>query len=147
MLKIFSQRDEKWAGKNLGDTNRTMAQVGCTTTCISIGGTYFNEEILPFPLCQELEYTKDAFIIWSSIGKVFRNIEFEWRYYYFNQLKFDEALKNPNKVLLLNVKSGGHWVFALKRMYGNTWWVADPWDGKKKLYTGAIGGAVIRKKI
>jgi hypothetical protein len=147
MFKVFSQRDSRWANKNLGKTNRTMAQVGCTTTCISMSGTYFEEDILPFPLCQELEYTKDALLIWSSIGKVFKRIEFDYRYFTFNQLKFDEALKSPNKTLLLNVDNGGHWVLALRRLYGNTWWVADPWTGTRKIYRGAIGGAVIRKKI
>lgn len=146
MFKVFSQRDERWAIKNLGKTNRTLAQVGCTTTCIAMSGTYFGEEILPFPLCQRLEYTADALVLWGSIGKVFKKMKFDYRYYTFNQLKFDEALKNPNKTLLLNVKSGGHWVLALRRLYGNTWWVADPWDGKRKMYTGAVGGAVLVKQ-
>lgn len=146
MFQVFSQRDSRWAGKNLGQTNRAMAQVGCTTTCISMSGTFFGEDILPFPLCQKLSYTPDALVIWKSIGDVFKKMKFEYRYYSFNQLKFDEALKNPNKTLLLNVKSGGHWVLALRRLYGNTWWVADPWDGKRKVYTGAVGGAVLVKK-
>lgn len=146
MFQIFSQRDPRWAYNKLGNTNRTMAQVGCTTTCVSMSGTYFGEDILPGDLCRKLSYTSDALLLWESIGKVFKKMTFGERLYTFNQIKFDEALKNPSKTLLINVKSGAHWVLAVKRLYGNTWIVCDPWDGKRKVYTGAIGGAILKKK-
>jgi len=146
-MKIFCQRDKRWFDKYLGKTKQKMAAVGCTTTDIAMSGTWFGEEILPYPLCQELEYTPDALVIWSSIGKVYKRMKFHWRFYTYDQKLIDEALKNPNKTLLLHVDNGGHWVHALWRVPGfKKFWVADPWDGKKKFYSGVVGGSILIKK-
>lgn len=147
MFQIFCQRDKRWSNTTLGKTNRTMAQVGCTTTGIAISGTWFGETILPGDLCKKLRYTDDARILWASIGEVFKTMEFWWRFYKYDQVLIDEALKNPNKTLLLNVDDGGHWVVALKRIpLTKKFWVADPWDGRKKIYSGIVGGAILKRK-
>lgn len=147
MFQIFCQRDKRWADSFLGKTKRTMAAVGCTTTGCSMCGTYFREVILPGELCRKLDYTADALIIWASIGKVFRTMEFEWRFYTYDQARIDAALKHPLKTVLLNVDNGGHWVVALSRIpLTKKFWVADPWDGKRKVYGGVVGGTILRKK-
>lgn len=148
MFQIFCQRDKRWANKTLGQTSRTMAQVGCTTTDVSMAGSWFGEIIDPGTLCKKLRYTADALLLWASIGEVFKTMEFEWRFKGYDLWRIDEALKNPKKVLMLNVDSGGHWVFALRRIpLTKMFWVADPWDGKKKTYSGVVGGTVLRAKV
>lgn len=147
MFTIFSQRDVRWASKTLGKTNRTMAAVGCTTTDVAMSGTWFGDTILPGDLCKKLRYTADALLIWASIAEVFPHMKFLWRFYSYDQVLIDEALKNPNKTVLLNVDSGRHWVHALSRIpFTRTFWVADPWTGTKKMYSGVIGGAILTKK-
>ncbi len=147
MFQVFSQRDPRWASKTLGQTPYTMYDIGCTTTCVSMSGTWFNEVITPGDLCKKLKYTSNGYLYWSSIGEVFRTMKFEWRFYTYDQFRIDEALKNPNKTVLLNVMGGKHWVHALNRIpFTRTFWVADPIDGRRKVYSGVIGGAVLVKK-
>ena len=147
MFQIFSQRDPRWASNTLGNTQRTMAQVGCTTTDVAMSGTWFGDNILPGDLCKKLRYTADALLIWASIGEVYPHMKFLWRFYSYDQALIDEALKNPKKTVLLHVDGGAHWVHALSRVpFTKTFRVADPWDGKTKFYSGVIGGAILSSK-
>ena len=147
MFIVLSQRDDRWKDQKIGQTNRTIGQVGCTITCVSMSSSWFNEFRAPDVLAQKLKFTKDALLLWQSIGAYFKSFEFEWRFYTYDQARIDEALKNPNKTLLLNVDKGAHWVHALSRIpFTKSFWVADPWDGRRKLYSGAIGGAILKKK-
>lgn len=166
MFTVYGQRDPRWAQKKIGQTQHTVAAIGCTTCCICMGGSFFNDTINPGEACKLLRYTQEGLILWNSIGVLFNNTEFEFRFYspnttcrqaarYFpegyykelNKTLIDDALASPDKVVMLNVDSGGHWVFALKRLFGtNIFWVADPWTGTKKIYRGVVGGAVLRRK-
>jgi hypothetical protein len=156
-MLTLSQRVPNGATK-IGKTNRTLAEVGCTITCIAMSSSYFGEYKTNKELASALRFTADAKIIWASIGEVFKRFEFRWRFYS-NDRKFiddnriiientriSEAIKNPDKTVLLNVDHGGHWVLAIRRLYGDTYWVADPWTGTRKIYSGVVGGAVLVRK-
>lgn len=144
---VMSQRDEQWKNVTIGNTNVTLGNKGCTITCVAMSSSWFGELKTPKQLAKELKFTDQALLIWSSIGNLFKNFQFEWRFYTYDQTRIDEALKNPGKTLLLNVDKGAHWVHALNRVpFMKTFWVADPWDGKKKFYSGVVGGAILVKK-
>lgn len=148
MIKL-SQRDPKWCipPVYLGPSTCTVYQFGCTTTCISMFSDYFNEFKNPMILARSLEYTKEGYLLWNSIGRVFKGFQFKWRFYTFDKAIIAEALKNPAKTVLLNVDGGKHWVAAVRAIpFTKTYWVHDPWDGKAKLYGGVVGGAVLIKK-
>lgn len=152
-MNFFGQRDKRWAQVKLGKTNRTLAQVGCTTCCIADATSYlsgvFNsspivKETNPATLAQRLDYTKDALLIWESLKKV--NLRLFYRFRTFDRKAIDSALKSPIQVVALNVDNGGHWVFALKAIpFTNSYWVHDPWSNSKKIYSGVVGGAVLTK--
>ncbi len=94
-------------------------------------------------MAKVLLYTPDALIIWRSLSNA--GLKLVNRFHTFNQPIIAEALKNPNKVVALNVDRGGHWVFALRELPFGRYWVHDPWDDRKKVYSGVVGGAVISK--
>ena len=145
-MKYLYQRDPKWAGITLGSSNRTLAQVGCTTTCISMSSDYFGCYLDPGSCAKRLSYTDDARILWGSIGTTFLTMAFLWREYKYNQPLISEAIKNPAKTCLLNVNNGGHWVLALKELGFGKYWVCDPWDGNRKIYSGVVGCSVLKMK-
>ena len=130
----------------IGKTSRTLAEVGCTITCVAMSSSYFGEYKTNKELASALRFTLDAKILWGSIGEVFKTFEFYWRFYTNDRAIITEALNNPNKTVLLNVDHGGHWVLALRRLYGDTYWVADPWDSKRKIYSGIVGGSILSRK-
>lgn len=141
---FFGQRNPLWAGVKLGSTNRTIAQVGCTTCCMSDAASYFGMFRDPAYLAKTLKYTSDALIIWQSLPIV--GLSLVKRFYQTEPLTtITEALKNPGKVVALNVDRGGHWVFAIRYLGFGRYWVHDPWTGTKKIYSGVVGGAIISK--
>lgn len=144
-MLTLSQRVPYGATK-IGKTSRTLAEVGCTITCVAMSSSYFGEYRTNKELASALQFTADAKIIWSSIGKAFKRFEFLLRFYTNDRAIITEALSNPNKTVLLNVDHGGHWVLAVRRLYGDTYWVADPWTGTRKIYSGVVGGAVLVRK-
>lgn len=76
-------------------------------------------------------YTKDGLILWQNLK--FAHMKFAGRYYGESSTIIDEALKSPNKAVILQVDNGAHWVIALRKtLFGNDYVILDPWDGKKK---------------
>jgi len=144
-MLTLSQRVPNGATK-IGKTNRTLAEVGCTITCVEMSSSYFGEYKTNKELASALRFTADAKILWGSIGEVFKRFEFRWRFYSNDRQFISEAIKNQDKTVLLNVDHGGHWVLAIRRLYGDTYWVADPWTGTRKMYSGVVGGAVLVRK-
>jgi hypothetical protein len=106
--------------------------------------SYFKNYFRPDTCARILNYTKDALILWASCVDI--GLQFLKRGYKYDQLIIDEALKNPDKVCLLNVDSGGHWVLGIYRVAGtSTFWVVDPWTGSRKFYRGVVGYATLTK--
>lgn len=148
-MLILSQRDPKWSQTKIGKTNLKLSKIGCTTTCISMASSYFGEYKDPGILAQSLSYTGDGRILWPSIDKVFKTIKFYWRGYAITPIttvEIDYALKSKDKCIILNVDGGAHWVLGIRRIAGGLYWVADPWSGTRKLYSGVVGYAIIERK-
>lgn len=118
--------------------------MGCVTVCVSMATSFFNRYIDPGKMAKTLTYTKDALLLWASVSKV--GLNFVLRGYKDDRGMIDEALKHPKKVCLLNVDRGGHWVLGVRRMYGGMYLVIDPWDGRKKFYSGVVGFAILSVK-
>lgn len=144
-MNFFGQRRPEWANVKLGKTNRTIAQVGCTTCCVAMASSYYGCEKNPPSLASKLDYTADALILWGSIERetCFKLLT---RFYGLKKDVIADGLKDPAKTVILNVANGGHWVFALKSLPFNQYWVYDPWNDRKTVYGGVVGGAVFLKK-
>lgn len=146
-FQVLSQRDPRWAKEKIGKTQVLVGDKGCTLTCVAMSSSWFGDFRDPKDVAKNLKYTKDALLIWSSIGELFSKFEFEWRFYFYDVVRIDEALKNPNKTVLLQVDNHKHWVHAIRRIpMTKTFLVADPWDGKRKLYSGVVGGTILVRK-
>jgi len=143
MIKL-SQRDNRWSFKTIGNTKVTIGAMGCTITCLSMASDWFGCYHDPDWMAKNLSFTNDAKVYWSSIDRQ-TCFKFEWRFYKYEESRILEAIKNPNKVCLLNVYNK-HWVLAVKKIIGG-FWVVDPWTGGNKFYaTGSISGGAILKK-
>ena len=138
LFKVFSQNDPIWKNDKIGGTNLTVGNYGCTTSCVSDGGTWFGEIITPKELASHKElYTSGGLIIWKMIKTIFKKMKFFYRYYSFNESIIDKYLIiNPNTVVLLNVDRGYHWVFALSKGNGG-YTCSDPYPylAKKRFYS------------
>ena len=150
-MLLFSQNDPQWKKEKLGKTNLTCGQFGCTTSVIGDGGNWFGETITPYYLTKRLSYTNTGLIIWSSIGKVYKKMQFFWRFYKHDEKMIADALKHPDKVVLLNVDRGYHWVFLLGKVPFLGYRCSNPYPfpAKTRYYkpSEVVGGAVlIRKK-
>ena len=146
-MQILSQRDPRWSWKKLGKSKETVGAKGCVTTNISMGSSYFGKFFDPGQLAELLDFTLEGYIFWQSVSKI--GMKFIWRGYpsNFKQAEIDEALKNPKRICELNVDGGAHWVLGIYRVpLTKKYWVADPWDGKRKFYGGVIGYAILEKK-
>lgn len=149
-MVYFSQNDPRWRNVRIGQSNVTLGTHGCTIDCIADASSWFCEEKRPDALAQKLLFTKDGRIIWSSIGGFFRTFTFEWRFYKYEEARILEALKNPNKVVLLNISGGAHWVFGISKVPLLGYRVSDPfpYPAKKRFVSSRdiVGGAVLVKK-
>jgi hypothetical protein len=147
-MQIINQRDPKWGYKKIGNSNLLLKDYGCTISCVSMSSSYFGCFKDPGFLAKYLSFTSGGLILWNSIGKVLC-CEFIWRAYpsNFKQSEIDEALKNPAKTCLLNVSNGKHWVLGIYRVpFTKRYWVADPYTGRRKFYSGVIGYSILKKK-
>jgi len=147
MVKL-SQRDKRWAAKLLGPSKCTVYQFGCTTTAISMFSDWYKDFKDPGTLARTLTYTKDGLIIWQSIGKVFKKLQFKWRFYSHDKATIVGALASQNDCVLLNVDRGKHWVSGLYHVPMVGYMCADPWIGANRLYrySEVSGGALLTRK-
>lgn len=145
MIRL-SQRDPLWASKKMGESELTLGRWGCTTTCISMLSDYFKCYRSPLELASNVHhYTRKDYpggaglVLWPNMK--FDGMRWVKRLRGRNDAMIDEALRNPNTAVILQVNNGAHWVVAYSRVWGASkdWWCIDPWDGKKKLVLKSFG--------
>lgn len=148
MIKI-SQRDKKWADNKIGRSNLRIGDYGCTITSIAMLSDYYGCYHDPSWMAKNLSFTPDGLIYWTSVND---KLCFKWKYRY---KKYDEKIatqytKDPDKAVLFEVQWGRarHWVIAIRRLYGSTWFIADPWTGwygTTAKFNGITGMATFQK--
>jgi ABC-type bacteriocin/lantibiotic exporter with double-glycine peptidase domain len=133
-MKILSQRDPKWGQKTIGKTGSTLRDYGCTLTSISMLSDWYGCYQDPGQLAKNLRFLKDL-ILWQSVTEklCFRWV---WRAYKYDETKILASLKGKTTSCLLQVR-GNHWVVGIRKV-GNHYWVADPWDGKRKFLNKSV---------
>jgi hypothetical protein len=148
----LSQNDKRWSADKLGSSPLTIGRYGCTTTCISMLSDYFKCYKNPKEIAHNVaNYTKDGLIVWVNLK--FDRMKFVRREYGRNDAKIDQALKNPNQAVILEVNNRSHWVVALRKTWfglGSDYLILDPWTGRKeyalKKYHNITGSAFFAKK-
>ena len=102
----YSQYDSRWKNAKLGKSSKTIGQVGCTTTCISMSESCLTQNtIYPNAISKKLSYTSGGALYWSS-SKYTTSSPSNYLYEIYNQLKQGKPVLVGAKT-----KSGSqHWI-------------------------------------
>ena len=149
-MKLYSQRDPRWASYYLGNSRLIIGRYGCTTTAIAMLSTYFLPERDPGYMSQHIQYTNQGLIIWQSCN--FEQFLFDHREYGRVDANIQAAIKDPNRAVILEVANHSHWVVAVSYNWLlRDYKIADPWTGSYtyalKSYKNITGAAYFKKKV
>ena len=103
-LPNFKQADSRWANTKIGNSGKTIAQIGCTTTAIAMMESYrTGTTIYPDAMSKKLSYTSSGDLYWPGDYKVVTNYSLSAVY---------DRLKQGKPVLFGAKTTGGkqHWV-------------------------------------
>lgn len=118
MLTKYSQNDLRWKNDKMGSSNFSLGGWGCTTSCCATLASFFGDTLTPKDLAKHKElYTSGGLIIWTQLNHIFEHTNFLIRVRFFNEAAIDEALRDPDKTVMINVWEGYHWVSVLKKTY------------------------------
>lgn len=112
----FKQTDSRWANVKIANSGKTIAQIGCATTAISMMESYrTSTTIYPDAMSKRLSYSSSGNVYWPSHFKVVTSSS-----NYLNGIY--NQLKNGKPVLFGAKKSSGsqHWVVITGYTGGNT---------------------------
>lgn len=112
----FKQTDSRWANVKIANSGKTIAQIGCATTAISMMESYrTSTTIYPDAMSKRLSYSSSGNVYWPGHFKVVTSSS-----NYLNGIY--NQLKNGKPVLFGAKKSSGsqHWVVITGYTGGNT---------------------------
>ena len=116
MLYHLSQSNPQWRNNPIGATKTTIAQAGCTLTCVSMLSSYFGCYLSPAQIASHAGwFNADAQMLWPKLD--FTHMRFAWREYGFVPALVDASLADPNKAAIVRVSMGGgfHWLVAIQK--------------------------------
>lgn len=148
-MLYLSQRDVLWCTDRIGSSLLQVGRWGCTLTCISMLSSYFDCYKSPSQIAHNVaNFTNDGLVNWQKLA--FPKMRFVERTYREDSAKILEAMKNPDKAVMLQVNFGQHWVVAVRKsLLGNDYIVVDPWTGKKvgakAMYRNITGAAYFER--
>ena len=123
MFPTYKQCEQSWSNDILGSGPDTICKVGCAMSSVAMGltgcGHSYNPGTLTTWLIQNGGYSGEL-IIWSAVNKIGLNYE--------GKFSGNSTLSEKicaNKVVILNVRNGGHWVLA-RGATNNEFLVNDP---------------------
>lgn len=131
-MKLYSQRDIRWAKEKIGNTNSTIGQYGCTITCIAMLA-----EITPSEVNKRMTrvggYLRDL-VIWEKINEAIPWLSNGIRARKYENNKVTQAISDNGGCLVevdfdgvVDTPNDEHWVLFVgnKTLY-------DPWTGTVK---------------
>lgn len=102
----FKQTDSRWSAVLIGQSGKTMAQIGCATTAIAMMESYRSgTRVYPDAMAQRLRYTPDGSVYWPADYSVVTETAG-----YLNRI---HTLLLQGKPVLLGARNSGgkqHWV-------------------------------------
>lgn len=112
----YKQSDSRWANVKIGSSGKTISQIGCATTAISMLESYRTGTVIyPDAMSKKLNYTQSGSVYWPSHYTVVSNSS-DYLSRIYNQLKSGKAV-----------------LFGVKNTNGNQHWV---------VITGFTGGSL-----
>ncbi len=128
----FKQTDSRWANVKIANSGKTIAQIGCATTGISMMESYrHGKTIYPDAMSKKLSYSASGNVYWPSDYKVVTGSS-----NYLNSIY--QKLKEGKPILLGAKKSTGaqHWVVVTGYVGGDSlsasgFTINDPGSNKR----------------
>lgn len=128
----FKQTDARWANVTLGTSGKTIAQIGCTTTCLSMTESYrLGFSVYPNTMSKSLSYSSTGSLYWPSNYVTSVNVS--------GLLATLRSLINKNKPVILGCSStsGTHWVTVIGYKNGGVrysdFYINDPGSSSRTL--------------
>lgn len=110
----FKQTDSRWSGTVIGESGKTMAQIGCATTAIAMMESYrTGTTIYPDAMAQKLRYTASGSVYWPE---------------YYTTVTSESGYLSA---IYNKLKQGKPVLFGARNSYGSQHWV---------VITGFTGG-------
>lgn len=123
----FKQNDSRWAGTLIGQSGKTMAQIGCATTAIAMmESARTGETVFPDEMAGRLRYTPSGSVYWPEHYKVVTNPG--------DYLSGIYTLLKQGKPVLLGARNAAgkqHWVVVTgftggSRLSADSFTIRDP---------------------
>lgn len=133
-LQTYSQRDDRWKLKKLGNGTGTIGSYGCTLTSITSGISAFGSTLTPLEANEKLKAvggfggTTENLIVWSALSKAFPQIKSVGIPEAYNNEKAKQMLDRGMPVVVKvngsSIGASSHWCLLV----GNQK-MLDPWTG------------------
>lgn len=125
----YSQRDERWASKTIGDSSDKIYDVGCLVSSVAMIFTYYGQKATPVDIASNSLnfFSRTAYMSrpWPTpSGKTQISLSS------LNQVDSELAAGRP-VIIHLNLGGDGHFV-VLKKKEGDDYIMHDPWYGYDK---------------
>jgi len=136
------QRDIKWSGVKIGNSNVDLGHYGCLITCISMASYLFGEYKTPDQIARENLFTEDGSLNWTSLKNTFKKFDFRWREgsILTKADAFNKELVNAylpggvrakDGIVIFAVDHHSHWILPLWfNEYEQDYLCVDPWTGE-----------------
>jgi len=129
----LKQTDARWAGVTIGESGKTIAQIGCTTTCIAMCESLrLGYTVYPDEMAKNLTYSSTGSLYWPSNYVTSVSVS--------ELLPTVKNLINNNKPVILGFTSpekGTHWVTVIGYKNGgesySDFYINDPGSSYRTL--------------
>lgn len=149
MMLLYSQRDSRWRGVEVGKSSRTLGQIGCLVTSIAMISTYFKPSLTPLDILKQSGFTADGRLIWAKLKTL--GFSFYYRQYWRDDARIKQHLSHPDLAVVFEVANHSHWVVGIGyNPILRSYRIADPLFGDKttmRRYQDNITGAAFFKRV
>lgn len=126
----FAQRDPRWGGMSIGNSNTLMSKYGCAVTCVSMVLRYHGINITPGIMAKQPIFSSDLIVwpdVWQNVSRVggYSHGNIDWKV-------VDQELNNHNPVIVFvraNGRGAGHYVVVHHKDTNGKYVVHDPYWG------------------
>lgn len=125
---ILNQKNPLWRNKKIGKSQSSIGEFGCTISCLSMISDWYKKYKNPEWMSDNLSFTPDGRIFWTSITESELPMKFVYRYYAKDDAKIKKILASKDGTCILQVNNN-HWVFLIGYSKILGYKVADPFYG------------------
>lgn len=149
----YSQQDELWRKKYLGNSTTTIGNYGCLLTCAAMLCKFYGKDTDPARL-NDLMKANGGFngnlFVWAGLEKVYPDIVIDWSNYINCELvpapmdKIDAVLAKGYPVIVkvdynpATLPVNEHWVLIVGKE-GSSYIINDPIDGARVKFESRYG--------